>query len=130
MNTMNVDEIARFAAKSQFPPNLTHDIDIIFYYQMREIYDDYKKHVITDAEGRARKAKAINEYHKRDGQKRLERAILTQNIQMWKNIEWAAMQYTANPCKDTADRFVAAVYGYRPHDIEDHEQQEEQNDRT
>ena len=85
--------------------------DCLLWYMLRDIYDRYRNHIITQEEGEAEKQKALRKYY--DSKSNFDTAaqILRNHANMWRNIESTADAYRLNPTIENADAFLTAVYG-------------------
>lgn len=107
---MTIDELSALAAKNK-RPDQAEPHDLLAWYELRELYREYKSGQISKARGETEKARILSER-----QKFLDRAeSVRQDVQnraaFWKSVEQAATDYNTSPSLDTADKFLKTVYG-------------------
>lgn len=107
---MTVDDIVREAAYGNKPSDGMSCPDRALFYELRDIYRDFRSGRITRDEGERRKKDALYR-HTKDTQE-LDRAkVIVQNhADMWRRIEWAAKVFHDLPNLESAKAFVEAVY--------------------
>lgn len=111
VNDTDIDAISRQAATQRNPPDGLNVAERCLFYSLRDMYDEYKRGTLDAADGAQRKNKALRQYEK-DCMDIQKANIYTQHVaEMYKRIEWAAIQYHDKRDLDTADKFVEAVYG-------------------
>lgn len=83
--------------------------DQVLYLQLRMLYDQYKKGIVSRDAAAKEKHQMVEEY-------KLHRsldALQTHTDNMWKQIEITAHDYAKNPSVETADKLFEAIYGVK-----------------
>lgn len=85
--------------------------EALLWYELRDVYDRYKNHIIPKAVGESEKQKAMQRYHNNRSTLDTAETILRHNAKMWAAIEIAADAYRLDRTLENADAFITAVYG-------------------
>ena len=83
------------------------------WYDLRELYRQFRDGVLTREQGEKLKAQAIRRYDLDTGARESALRILRQNADMWAEIELAGSVYRTDRTLEHADAFIAAVYGVK-----------------
>ena len=94
------------------------------FYTLKDIYDQYRKGIISKSNGESMKNKAMRQFDLDDAALKSALIILRQNAQLWQTIETAGSAYRQNRTLENADVFISTVYGVRM------AQKEENNERA
>ena len=108
---MTVEEIARFALNETVSNVAMNLSEKILWFNMRDIYRDFRSGKITKAQGEIRKKEAIKEYEQNENERRFTEKYMDSMASMWIRIENAAITYTFDKTIEHADAFKEAVYG-------------------
>ena len=80
------------------------------FYSLKDIYDNYRKGLISKAQGESQKNKALRQFDLDMGSYTSAMKILRDNAEMWKRIELAGNHYRLDRTLENADAFIEAVY--------------------
>lgn len=106
-----IEDISKYAAKQIMPEEELSIVEWLLYYRLKDIYNFFTSKKINKHEGEIYKKQALKQYEM--DKKFIENAenITQAHQKMWDRIALASIEYNKNPCVETADLFVKAVYG-------------------
>ena len=108
---MNHEEIARFASKGRMPEEPLTCPERCYFYEMMEVYRQFKEGTITKHDGEVRKQRALKQLQEDNALFAQGKEILRLQAEMWRKIEASGSLYRKEPTLEHADAFLEAVYG-------------------
>lgn len=106
-----IDELALMASKGIHPPQALTAYEWLFWYECRDIYQDWRNKTGDPDRLKARKEEAVVRYEKAK-REAAEWAEATERLAtVWKSIEAAGIAYRKDRSLDNADRMMNIVYG-------------------
>jgi len=109
---MTLDDIQVAAYNfEQIPDGNLPAAECLLWYMLRDIYDRYRNHIITQEVGEAEKQKALQRYHENKTKEETAEAFLRFNAKMWQLTESARSNYRLNRTLENADALVEAWDG-------------------
>jgi hypothetical protein len=91
------------------PDDLTNLADTALYIALRGLYGQYRSGRIGKEQAISEKRKLVKDYFEWKADHDLFRKI----SRRWKELSELCKAYTDDPCVETADRFIGAVYGLK-----------------
>ena len=111
---MDKDNIIRLAAGGYLPKDIPMTCpERALFYTLKDIYEQYRKGLISKSNGEFMKNKAIKQFEEDSEALKFAMRILRQNAQLWQTIETAGSAYRKNRTLENADVFISTVYGVR-----------------
>ena len=108
---MTFETIAHCAAGDMMPPEQMTLPEKLLWYQLRDLYRDFRAGTVTREQGEKRKQEATREYDENVYRDELYHKYMLANANIWIRIEEKAKTYRENPTIENADAFLNAVYG-------------------
>lgn len=108
---MTIEEISKYASTGTRPGKAMNCAERCLFYELKEIYSEYRDNRITRAMGDQRKQEAVKQYQKDMEELAFARKFLQHQGKMWSAIEKAGTDYRKEPSIEHADAFIEAVYG-------------------
>ena len=105
------DQIAACAARGRMPDAPLTDYERLLWYELRDVYNDFRSGTATKEEGEQRKQNAINRFDHLTGQAEEDRKTVFRCAELWRKVEEAASEYRKAPSLETADRVMNVIYG-------------------
>ena len=107
---MTVEEVSKYAAQDTAPLEMNLP-EKLLWFQLRDLYRDFRAGTVTKEQGEKQKQEAISEYNKNAYRDELYHKYMLANANIWIRIEEKAKTYRENPTIENADAFLNAVYG-------------------
>lgn len=108
-----LETIIKSAAAGDVPEQSMLLPEELLWYQLRDLYRQFRSGGVTKADAANAKARFISEYNRNMANLFIDERIAEQHAQMWKEIEAAGTAYRKGRTLEHADAFVDAVYGIR-----------------
>lgn len=106
-----VQELSALAARGDRPDYPLTDAERLLWYELREVYRDWRKDA-SDLSGlKSRKEDAIVCYDKMVREAKQHTEDCARIAKLFKALDLAASDYQKNPAMETADRVMNIVYG-------------------
>lgn len=126
--TQTEDALCRAALAEKIPDGPIRPWDWLAWYQLRDLYRDYRAGKISTEQGNNMK-RSIFKYRNEQIFRDTENTKASSNLaRFWVKISDAARTYCKDPTIDHADKFVEAVYGASRLKPEDRPGQKDQGD--
>ena len=106
---MTEEEISKCALLEKFP-NGAVVYDHLAWYQLRDVYRDYRSGKITKEEGEGIKQSIFKYRRTLITREDMAKQAAKHLADFWARIQCAGNEYAKNPTIDTADAFFEAVY--------------------
>lgn len=106
-----VDELALLASKGTRPPQALTAYEWLFWYECRDIYQDWRNKTGDPDRLKARKEEAVVRYEKAKREKAEISEAANRVAELFKNIEETATAYRKQRSLENADRLMNVVYG-------------------
>lgn len=106
-----VQELSSLAAKGVRPPQGLAYYEWLLWYELRDIYSDWKNKTSTEEALKARKQEAVSRYDKLRRIERTHSEDMRRVADLFKAIEAVGIDYRKDRTLDNADRLMNVVYG-------------------
>ena len=106
-----VQEISSLAAKGQFPAFCMTYYEWLLWYELRDIYDEWRRKADSEARLKARKENAVARYDKLKTAEKTHSDDCRRIANLFKDIEEAGIAYRKERTLENADRLMNIVYG-------------------
>lgn len=110
---MTEDELSK-AAMTEKSPDSALPYDWLAWYQLRDVYRDFKAGKITKEQGESAKASIFRGRQKEIDRNRMQQDAEQHLAKFWADIHAAANAYAKDPTIEHADKFFETVYGGVP----------------
>lgn len=106
-----VDELALLASKGTRPAQALTAYEWLFWYECRDIYQDWRNKTGDPDRLKARKEEAVVRYEKAKREKAEISEAANRVADLFRNIEETATAYRKQRSLENADRLMNVVYG-------------------
>lgn len=106
-----VQELSALAAKGVRPKDGLTYYEWLIWYELRDIYSDWKNKAATEETLKARKQAAVSRYDKLRRIERTHSEDMRRVADLFKAIEAAAIAFRKERTLENADRLMNVVYG-------------------
>ena len=106
-----VQELSSLAAKGARPSEALTSYEWLLWYELRDIYADWKNKTSTEEALKARKQDAVSRYDKLRRIERTHSEDMRRVADLFKAIEAVGISYRKDRTLDNADRLMNVVYG-------------------
>lgn len=106
-----VDELALLASKGTRPTQALTAYEWLFWYECRDIYQDWRNKTGDPDRLKARKEEAVVRYEKAKREKAEISEAAARVAELFRNIEETATAYRKQRSLENADRLMNVVYG-------------------
>lgn len=110
---MTKEEISKFAYMDKMPEADMTCPERCLWYELRDIYRQFRSGKLTKEKGDSEKNAAIRRYELETNKAELAKRILKRQADMWTEIELAGNMYGMDRTLENADALLAAVYGVK-----------------
>ena len=106
-----VQEISSLAAKGQMPAFGMTYYEWLLWYELRDVYDEWRRKTTSEEKLKARKESAVARYDKLKTAEKTHSDDCRRIANLFKDIEEAGIAYRKDRTLDNADRLMNIVYG-------------------
>lgn len=106
------DEISAYAARGELPDKDMHQIDLVLWYMLRDIYNEFRTGTLDKATGAERKRHAIDLFDQAWERQCQADELCHRMAALWKQIETTATEYRKSRTLENADNMMRVVYGF------------------
>lgn len=106
-----VAELSSLAAKSTVPPYGLTYYEALLWYELRDIYDEWRRKTQPEEKLKARKETAVARYEKLKAAEKTHNDDCRRIAALFEAIEAAALTYQRERTLDAADELMNIVYG-------------------
>lgn len=106
-----VQEISSLAAKGQMPAFGMTYYEWLLWYELRDVYDEWRRKTTSEDKLKARKESAVARYDKLKTAEKTHSDDCRRIANLFKDIEEAGIAYRKERTLDNADRLMNIVYG-------------------
>lgn len=105
------DQIAACAARGRMPDAALTAYEWLLWYELRDVYNDFRSGAATKEDGEKRKQNAINRFDRLTAKDEEDRKTVFRCAELWRKMESAAAEYRKAPSLETADKVMNIIYG-------------------
>ena len=106
-----VQELSSLAAKGQMPAYGMTYYEWLLWYELRDVYDEWRRKTASEEKLKARKESAVARYDKLKTAEKTHSDDCRRIANLFRDIEKAGIAYRTERTLDNADRLMNIVYG-------------------
>jgi len=110
---MTIDAINKHAFMDDPPDTVLTCPERCLYFNLRDLYREFKAGLITKEQGEKKKREAVSQYKKDRDALDFAEKINQNSADMWQRIEGASLRYIRDRTLENADAFMEAVYNVK-----------------